>query len=123
MKRKGRAPDRGGLVYSTSQGQMCPSCRQPIGHCACSTQRPAPRGDGIIQVGRETKGRKGAGVTVIRGIPLPDNELAELAALLKRQCGAGGTVHEGAIEIQGDHRDRVIEALRRPGWTIKRAGG
>lgn len=123
MKRKGRVPDRGGLVYSTSQGQMCPSCRQPIGHCACTRQPAAPQGDGIIRVGRETKGRKGAGVTIVRGIPLPEGELAELAARLKRQCGAGGTVIHGTIEIQGDHRERVIELLRRPGWTIKQVGG
>jgi translation initiation factor 1 len=123
MKRKGSVPDRGGLVYATSQGQMCPNCRQPIGHCSCTRHRAGPTGDGIIRVGRETKGRKGAGVTIIRGIPLPDRELGELAARLKRQCGAGGTVTEGTIEIQGDHRDRVIELLRRPGWTIKRVGG
>lgn len=121
MKPK-RPPTHGGLVYSTSQGQMCPRCRQPIGHCAC-TRAQTPKGDGIIRVGRETKGRKGAGVTIIRGIPLAADELAELAGNLKRQCGAGGTVYDGVIEIQGDHRDKVIEALKRPGWTIKRAGG
>jgi translation initiation factor 1 len=113
----------GGLVYSTSQGEMCPRCRQPIGHCPCSRAPAAPKGDGIIRVGRETKGRKGAGVTIIRGVPLAGDELAELAAKLKRLCGAGGTVHQGTIEIQGDHRDKVIEFLTRPGWTIKRAGG
>jgi translation initiation factor 1 len=102
---------------------MCPACRQPLGHCACSKQQAAPAGNGIIRVGRETKGRKGAGVTIIRGVPLAGTELAELAAQLKRQCGAGGTVHQGTIEIQGDHRDRVIQVLGRPGWTIKRVGG
>lgn len=114
---------RGGLVYSTSQGQMCPRCRQPVGHCACSKAKAAPQGDGIIRVGRETKGRKGAGVTMIRGVPLGSDELAALAGELKRKCGAGGTVYDGVIEIQGDHRDKVIEALQRPGWTIKRVGG
>lgn len=113
----------GGLVYSTSQGEMCPRCRQPIGHCPCSRTPATPKGDGIIRVGRETKGRKGAGVTIIRGVPLAGDELADLAGKLKRLCGAGGTVHQGTIEIQGDHRDKVIEALTRPGWTIKRAGG
>lgn len=123
MKPKPPPRPGSGLVYSTSQGQMCPRCRQPIGHCDCSRAKAPPKGDGIIRVGRETKGRKGAGVTIIRGLPLADEELEELASRLKRQCGAGGTVHEGAIEIQGDHRDKVIEALRRPGWTIKRVGG
>ena len=80
-------------------------------------------GNGIIRVGRETKGRKGAGVTVITGVPLAGEQLAELARQLKRLCGAGGTAYGGTIEIQGDHRDRVVEALTRPGWTIKRVGG
>ncbi len=121
MKRNNH--DRGGLVYSTSQGQMCPKCRQPVGHCGCSRAQTVPKGDGVIRVGRETKGRKGAGVTIVRGVPLAGDELTALAAQLKRQCGAGGTVYDGVIEIQGDHRDKVIEALQRPGWTIKRAGG
>jgi translation initiation factor 1 len=124
MKSKGRLPDRGGLVYSTAQGQMCPACRRPVGHCCCRVEAGrAAAGDGIIRVSRETRGRKGAGVTIIRGVPLAGAELAELAGRLKRRCGAGGTVYQGTIEIQGDHRDLVIEELRRPGWTIKRAGG
>jgi len=115
---------RGGLVYSTGRGRMCPDCRQPIDACRCRAGRAEPVfGDGIIRVSRETKGRKGAGVTLIRGVPLAGAELAELASRLKRRCGAGGTVSDGTIEIQGDHRDLVIEELKRPGWTIKRAGG
>lgn len=114
---------QGGLVYSTSHGRMCPQCRRPTEGCVCRKAETAPRGDGVVRVGRETKGRKGAGVTVISGVPLAEAELAALAGQLKRLCGAGGTVHQGTIEIQGDHRDRVIEALRRPGWTIKRVGG
>lgn len=113
----------GGLVYSTSHGRMCPQCRQPAEACHCRASQPPSRGDGVIRVGRETKGRKGAGVTVISGVPLPAAELAALAGELKRLCGAGGTVHPGTIEIQGDHRDKVIAALARPGWTIKRVGG
>lgn len=116
-------PPTGGLVYSTGYGRMCSECRRPLDECRCRANQPAPRGDGIVRVGRETKGRKGAGVTVISGVPLGGAELAALAAQLKRLCGAGGTVNAGTIEIQGDHRDRVIEALRRPGWTIKRVGG
>jgi translation initiation factor 1 len=102
---------------------MCPQCRRPAEECRCRPVQAAPAGNGIVRVGRETKGRKGAGVTVITGVPLAGDELAALAGQLKRLCGAGGTVHNGTIEIQGDHRDRVIAALTRPGWTIKRVGG
>ncbi|MFN8654210.1 MAG: translation initiation factor Sui1 [Gemmatimonadales bacterium] len=117
-----KKPPSGGLVYSTSHGRMCPHCRHPAEDCRCRAAAPPP-GDGVIRVGRETKGRKGAGVTIIRGVPLAGDELVKLAGTLKRLCGAGGTVHEGTIEIQGDHRDKVIAALTRPGWTIKRVGG
>ena len=72
---------------------------------------------------RETKGRKGKGVTVITGIPLGPSELAELAAQLKRKCGSGGTVKDGVIEIQGDHRDLLVEELKARGWAVRRAGG
>ena len=122
---KRRPPNAtGGLVYSTGRGQMCPSCRQPAVECRCPGERAAgPPGDGIIRVSRETRGRKGAGVTLIRGLPLESDGLTALASRLKKRCGAGGTVHQGTIEIQGDHRDVVIEELRRPGWTVKRVGG
>ena len=74
-------------------------------------------------MGRETKGRKGAGVTVITGIPLDGDELKALAKELKNRCGSGGTVKDGTIEIQGDHRDGVLAELARRGFTAKRAGG
>jgi translation initiation factor 1 len=82
-----------------------------------------PRGDGIVRVGRETKGRKGKGVTVITGVPLAGDALRELAGDLKRSCGSGGTLRDGVIEIQGDHRDRLVEELQRRGYRVKRAGG
>lgn len=124
-----RKPERpagqpGGLVYSTDRGRMCPTCRQPVSDCRCREATPTPPpGDGVIRVSRETRGRKGAGVTLIRGVPLAGAELAELASRLKQRCGAGGTVRDGVIEIQGDHRDLVMDELRRPGWTVKWAGG
>ena len=90
--------------------------------CACKRDEP-PRGDGIVRVGRETKGRKGAGVTVITGVPLRSAELAELASKLKKKCATGGTVREGAIEIQGDHRDRIVAELTAAGYKVKRVGG
>jgi translation initiation factor 1 len=124
MPKHSRPDATGGLVYSTEQGEMCPSCRQPLAECRCPGSRAAAiPGDGVIRVSRETRGRKGAGVTIIRGLPLDNAGLTALASRLKKRCGAGGTVHEGTIEIQGDHRDLVIQELRRPGWTVKRAGG
>ncbi len=80
-------------------------------------------GDGIVRVGRETKGRKGKGVTVITGVPLGSAELETLASRLKKRCGAGGTIRNGVIEIQGDHRDLLVEELKKLNWTVKRSGG
>jgi len=114
-------PGTGGLVYSTDSGRMCPACRQPLAACACAAvQRPA--GDGIVRVSRETQGRKGKGVTLVRGLPLDDNTLADLGRQLKALCGSGGTVKDGVVEIQGEHRDRVALFLQKAGWTVKRAG-
>lgn len=80
-------------------------------------------GDPVIRVGRETKGRKGSGVTVVTGLRLPEPELIALASRLKKVCASGGTVREDVIEIQGDHRDRIVAELSRLGWTAKRSGG
>ena len=77
----------------------------------------------MIRVGRETKGRKGKGVTIVTGVPLPPEELARLAADLKRRCGAGGTIKEGVIEIQGDHRETVVGLLEKRGFRVRRSGG
>jgi translation initiation factor 1 len=102
---------------------MCPACRKPIAECLCRKARPAPKSDGIVRVRLETKGRKGKGVTVIAGVPLDPAALENLGKQLRQRCGSGGTVKDGVIEIQGDHRERVIEDLARQGWTVKRAGG
>ena len=82
-----------------------------------------PRGDGTVRVSRETKGRKGKGVTLIAGVPLDDDGLAALAKELKQRCGTGGCVKDGVIEIQGDHRDRLVDELQRRGHRVKRTGG
>lgn len=74
-------------------------------------------------MGRETKGRGGKAVTVITGLRLSVAELEAIAGELKRRCGSGGTVKEGVIEIQGDHRDAIVVALRARGFDAKRAGG
>jgi translation initiation factor 1 len=76
-----------------------------------------------VRVGREVAGRGGKGVTVVSGLTLDALELDELAARLKKLCGAGGTVKDGRIEIQGDHRDRLVAELCRLGLQAKRAGG
>jgi translation initiation factor 1 len=90
--------------------------------CACKTvQRPV--GDGVVRVSRETKGRAGKGVTLVRGLPLDDAAIAALGKQLKAACGSGGTVKDGVIEVQGDHCDRVIAVLRTQGYAVKRAGG
>ena len=82
-----------------------------------------PRGDGIVRVRREVKGRRGKTVTTIEGVPLPDGELRDLGSELKRRCGSGGAVKDGVIEIQGDHRDALVAELEGRGYTVKRAGG
>lgn len=113
------------LVYSTEVGRVCPGCSQPVAQCACKAARPRPAGDGVVRVSRETAGRKGKGVTVIRGLPLDDMALVALSKQLKALCGSGGTVKDGVVEIQGDHLDKLLTWLKaRPeGWTVKRAGG
>jgi translation initiation factor 1 len=113
----------GGLVYSTEKGRMCPACAMPKNQCVCSQREIIAAGDGIVRVGRATRGRKGKGVTVISGIPLPEADLKELGQKLKKLCGAGGTLQDGIIEIQGDHRDQVIRELLSHGWTVRRSGG
>ena len=109
-------------VYSTEHGRMCPGCGKPLAGCSCSKKKSAPRGDGIVRVGRETKGRKGKGVTVITGVPLDGDSLLELARQLKQKCGTGGTVKDGVIEIQGDQREQLVDVLTKQGYTVKTIG-
>ena len=124
MKRRQR---NASLVYSSEHGRVCPGCGRLAAECNCATRsagRPkAPKGDGVVRVGRETKGRKGKGVTVVTGLSLGKEELRELAKRLKARCGAGGTVRNGVIEIQGEHRDAVVRALEAEGFAARRAGG
>ena len=110
-------------VFTTDQGRLCPDCGQPKGQCRCQKATPQQSGDGIIRVGRQTKGRKGSGVTTITGLSLPPDRLRDLAGRLKKRCGAGGAVKEGVIEIQGEHRDILVQALQQLGYTVKRVGG
>jgi len=112
----------GGLVYSTEAGRMCPACRQRIAACVCG-KKLAPLGDGKVRVSRETKGRAGKGVTLVKGLPLDEVALTALGKQLKAACGSGGTVKDGVIEIQGDHCDKVLQQLIAAGWPAKRSGG
>lgn len=119
-----RGNSGGGLVYSTEGGRMCAACRNPIAACTCSAQRsPTRSGDGIARVSRETKGRGGKTVTLVRGLDLDADTLAALGKRLRTACGAGGTLRDGVLEIQGDHCERVIALLAAEGFSVKRAGG
>lgn len=113
----------GGLVYSTDAGRMCPACRQPVASCVCREARALPTGDGVVRVSRETQGRGGKSVTLVKGLALPAPALAALGKQLKAACGSGGTVKDGVIEIQGDHAEKVMAALKAQGHSVKRAGG
>jgi translation initiation factor 1 len=112
----------GGLVYSTESGRMCPTCRKPLAQCVCRLA-VQPTGDGTVRVSRETKGRGGKAVTVVKGVLLDGTALTELGKQLKTACGTGGTVKDGVIEIQGDHCERVVQTLKAQGFAVKRAGG
>ena len=116
-------PGSGGLVYSTEAGRMCPACRQPQAQCVCRNVSALPVGNGMVRVSRETKGRAGKGVTLVKGLPLGLAELTALGKQLKAACGSGGTVKDGVIEVQGDHVERVMAALTTHGYVVKRSGG
>ncbi len=113
----------GGLVYSTDSGRMCPTCRMPQAQCRCTITPVSTATDGVVRVSRETKGRGGKGVTLVRGLALDPLALGVLGKQLKTACGSGGTVKDGVIEVQGDHCARVIEMLKAQGFVVKRAGG
>jgi translation initiation factor 1 len=111
------------LVYSSGAGRVCPHCGRAVDDCVCRKNPRAQRGDGIVRVRREVKGRRGKTVTTLSGIPLSEDELRALAGELKRRCGTGGSAKNGVIEIQGDHRETLVESLREKGYSVKLAGG
>lgn len=117
-----KSSSTGGLVYSTESGRMCPECRQPLAQCMCK-QKAATTGDGVVRVSRQTKGRGGKSVTLVKGLALDALALALLGKQLRTACGSGGTVKDGVIEVQGDHCELVMETLTRLGHQPKRAGG
>ncbi len=115
MNAKRSGGDR--TVWSSEKGDLRSPRSRP------RDESPLSGGDGIVRVRRETKGRGGKTVTAIEGVPLAGAELNALAKDLKRACGTGGSTKDGVIEIQGDHRDKLVEALEKEGYTVKRAGG
>lgn len=117
-----KSNSNGGLVYSTEGGRMCPECRQPVAACTCKTN-PTILGDGVVHVSRQTKGRGGKCVTLVKGAALDAVALALLGKQLRTACGSGGTVKDGVIEIQGDHCELVMDTLTKLGHQPKRAGG
>ena len=111
-----------GLVYSTESGRMCSDCRQAVAQCVCKA-KAAPVGDGVVRVSRQTKGRGGKCVTLVKGLALDAVALAALGKGLRSACGSGGTVKDGVIEVQGDHCDLIMETLTKLGHHPKRTGG
>ncbi len=117
------------LVYSSERGRICRTCGRPAADCRCAAKprgAPARTGgsrDRVVRVQRESKGRRGKTVTTLSNVALSDPELRALARELKQLCGCGGSVKEGVIEIQGDHRDLLIAELEARGFQAKRAGG
>ncbi|CAA0118255.1 putative protein YciH [Halioglobus japonicus] len=111
------------LVYSTDGGRLCPQCQRPTVGCVCGKDRPASNGDGIVRLHRETKGRGGKAVTLVKGVPLAGDALKTLAKQLKKKCGVGGSLKDDIIEIQGDQRDILKPELEKLGYQVKIAGG
>ncbi len=124
------ASDTRRVVYSSESGRIdyCDTCGQPKASCRCHADRLSaaqsryPQ-DGVVRLARDKKGRGGKVVTLVVGVPGSEAELAKLAQDLKRFCGSGGTVRDGVIELQGEHRDKLEPKLRSLGYTVKRAGG
>jgi len=112
-----------GLVYSTDKGRTCPDCGDPVKQCSCNQRGSQPPVDGVVRVSRQTKGRKGSGVCLVTGIQLSEADLKKLGKQLKIKCGTGGTVKNGIIEIQGDHREKLVDVLVKLGYKAKLAGG
>ena len=115
------------LVYSTETGRICPKCQSQISDCRCKKKRTEPnsqiKSDGILRIRREVKGRKGKTVTTIKGFDLDDKALNFLSKQIKQHCGTGGSVKDGMVIIQGDHRDTIKSLLEGQGCKIKLAGG
>jgi len=114
--------DENPTVYSTSTGRICPKCGRPLDNCVCK-KSSKPVGDGVVRIFHDVKGRKGKTVTLITGISLSGEGLRSLHSELKHQCGSGGAIKDGVLEIQGDHRNIIFAELKKRGFIVKIAGG
>jgi translation initiation factor 1 len=121
---------QGPIVYRTGVGRVrvCARCGRAEQDCVCRTANtgsPARQypDDGFVRLLRDRKGRGGKTVTLVANLPDDGTLLLELAQTLKKLCGSGGTVREGAIEVQGEHRDRIEAKLKELGYRVKRVGG
>ena len=114
---------KGNIVYSTGIGRLCPQCLRAVTACVCKGATKPAHGDGVVRVSRETKGRAGKGVSLVTGLPVAPADLEKLATQLKKRCGTGGTVKDGAIEIQGDQRETIARILTEAGFRPVFAGG
>ena len=113
------------LVYTTAGSGNCPGCHKPLKKCRCriAAMPNVPIKEQIIRIGKETKGRKGKGVTLVSGLQIDEKELKALSKQLKTLCGCGGTVKDGVIEIQGEHRGKIKQHLDGLFKQVKLAGG
>jgi translation initiation factor 1 len=117
------------VVWVTGAGQVryCKTCGKPEGECRCSEQRrmgnAALPKDGFVRLSLDRKQRRGKAVTLVANVPGDLDQLTSLAQQLRKLCGAGGSLKEGVIELQGDHRDKVEARLQALGYKIKRVGG
>lgn len=116
--------DNNPLVYSTSQGRICPDCNRPINDCVCKVlKQQVPDKNLPIRIWLDRKGRGGKLVTRIEGLVMSAESLKALTREIKQKCGAGGAIKDFTIEIQGDVRDQVLEMLLKKGMSAKKAGG
>ncbi len=118
------------LVYSTDKGKICPKCEKPSSECSCrSNKKSVEKGsgnapdDGVVRIQREVKGRKGKTVTTVLGLDGKVENLQGIAKTLKKKCGAGGSIKDGVIIIQGDNRDFLLQEIKKMGYNVKIAGG
>ena len=116
------------LVYSSGPGssgnvERCPKCGWPADRCACSKAAPAAKNAQRVRVSRTSSGRAGKTVTLVAGLEESADALEAIAKELKARCGAGGTVKNGVVEIQGDHLETVLSVLSSEGYRPKKSGG
>ncbi len=104
-------------VWSSEEGDLRKQTQT-----ATQTKSPLPHQQ-TLYLHRESGGRGGKVVSVVRNLALSEDDLKSLAKKLKQECGSGGTVKDGTIEIQGEHRQRMAEVLQKLGYKVKIAGG